>query len=179
MTELWVMIYYLPLAALLIWSFLIWDKAYIFITTLSMIAFGFTRLITEFVTGERYMFDFSNDLFVCVTLLAFVRHKKIVPWLIGAYSLMILFAYIPYAAEILTNRERAITVEVLSTFQLMLIFGGLIHGTRLFKHLLNGVGYSRYMDGNKIIKSYKKRMAARRHYRSLKNVNNSPITKDN
>ena len=61
MTQPYVIAYYLPL--LLLWSFAIVgrDKDYKFITSVSVIAFIATRLITSLPEGERIMLDFAND----------------------------------------------------------------------------------------------------------------------
>ena len=179
MTELWVMIYYIPLLVLFVYSLALRDNKYIVITTVSVIAFCITRMITEFVDGERYMFDFSNDVFVCVTFLWFIRKSKVAQWLIVTYAMMGLFSYIPYAAEILTNNERAITIEIIGKIQLLIILVGLIHGTRkLSKYNTHIAGVSPPALGDSYSKNDTTGMAKREFNRPFESGTHANLAKD-
>lgn len=182
MTELWVMIYYIPLMLLFAASVVLRDKDCIIITFVSLVAFAVTRLITETVTGERYMYDFANDLFVCVTFLWFIRGNKIARWLIITYTLMALLSYIPYAADLLSNRGRAISLEILSTLQLIIIFGGLIYGTRnrrLAEHNYDDNSGIAAMVRGSAFKRYTKKVATLRTNKTSKNGDHALLEKGN
>lgn len=142
MLQPYVMAYYIPL--FLLWSFAIAarDKDYTFITSISIIAFIATRLITFLPEGDRIMLDFANDLVVCAVLIYLPKRKtgkilktnKIIPYLVITYIAMMI-SYIFYIAEAVTNTSKTYMLEAISVIQLLLIFGGLIYGiSRHYKY---------------------------------------------
>jgi len=137
MDQPYVIAYYAPLFTLGFLSLVFNDKDFIRITFISALAFGVTRMITLVPESGRYMFDFSNDVVVCLAFLWLVRSNKFVPFLIGTYTLMWLGSYIPFALGVLTHTEHRYVLEAISVLQLLLIFGGIAHGTGPRKLLWN------------------------------------------
>jgi len=76
MDQWYVQMYYIPLFALCLLAVAVRDRDYTFITCLSVVAFVATRLVTFLPEGDRLMFDFSNDLVVCATLIFFMKRRS-------------------------------------------------------------------------------------------------------
>lgn len=128
MISIWSAIYIIPLAA--IWGISIGkqNKDYIIITSASMVAYFFTRVISEKVTGDRYFYDLANDFFVIAVMLGFIGVKRpIVILLMATYASIIFFAYIPYSEGLIVVKDSFIIVEVIGKIQLILLIIGIYH----------------------------------------------------
>lgn len=98
------------------------------ISSILLVAFLGTRLITEFVTGDRFMFDMANDLVATILLLIFVRNSFAARGIILLYALMTACAYIPSTLGYLSIHTHHIIVDVFAFIQIFILFGGIING---------------------------------------------------
>jgi len=108
-------------------------------SSILLLAFLGTRLITEFVTGSRFMFDMSNDLVAVILLLIFVKDSLVARGVIAMYAFMTIFAYIPSTIGYMPIHTHHIIVDALAFIQLIILFGGIIHGYAIFYRQNDGV----------------------------------------
>jgi len=174
MTQTYVMAYYIPLLFLWIFAIAAHNKDYVFITNVSVVAFVVTRLITYLPEGDRIMLDFANDFVVCLSLIYLQRNNgilkknRVVPFLILTYIAMML-SYIFYISGIVENTIKTYMLEAISIVQLLLIFGGIIHGIGYsniinnFQHSINNISYRINMFRGIFNTRYKKGMVRQKN----------------
>ena len=112
------------------------------VSSILLIAFSGTRVISEFVDGDRFMFDMSNDLVASLLLLYFVRESIVARAVILFYALMTTFAYIPSTLGYMPIHLHHILVDILAFIQIFFVFGGIIYGYRTTKPFTNPRGKS-------------------------------------
>jgi len=110
--------------------------------TSSILLFAFlgTRLITEFASGPRFLFDMSNDLVAVILLLIFVKDSLVARGIITMYAFMTTFAYIPSTLGYMPIHMHHIIVDALAFIQIFILFGGIIHGYRNYNRQNDAVG---------------------------------------
>lgn len=187
MTQPYVMAYYIPLFILWLYALSTKNKDYAFITSVIVVAFAATRLITFLPEAERIMLDFANDLAVCAALIYFQKKKasqeknKVIPFLIITYIGMMI-CYILNIADIVTHTGKMYMLEAISVVQLLLIFGGMIHGTRRHsnntKHISDIVGHSGAMHRDKMDERHKKDVERKKSNVPFKSGDHASLAED-
>lgn len=174
MTQAYVMAYYIPLLLLWLFARAAYNKDYTFITNVSVVAFVVTRLITYLPEGDRIMLDFANDFVVCLSLIylqrknGILKKNRVVPFLILTYIAMML-SYILYISGVVENSIKTYMLEAISVVQLLLIFGGIIHGIGYsniinnLQHSINNISYRFNMFRGIFNARYKKGMARQKN----------------
>lgn len=104
------------------------QKTYVKISSIILLAFCGTRLITEFAEGNRFMYDMSNDLAAVVLLLIFTKESMVAKTIILLYALMTAFAYIPSTITGLILHTHFVIIDILAYIQIFFIYGGMAHG---------------------------------------------------
>lgn len=174
MTQTYVMAYYIPLLLLWLFAMAAHNKDYTFITNVSVVAFVATRLITYLPEGPRIMADFTNDFVVCLSLIYLQRKNgvlnknRVIPFLILTYIAMMI-SYIFYISGLVGNTSKTYMLEAISLVQLLLIFGGIIHGIgysniiNYLQHSINSINHSFSMVRSIFRNRNKKGMARERN----------------
>lgn len=118
------------------------------ISSILLVAFLGTRLITEFVSAPRFMFDMSNDLAAVVLLVIFVKHSLVARGVMAMYAFMTTFAYIPSTLGYMPIHLHHIIVDMLAFVQIFILFGGIIHGYRNSNRQSDRMGVLAHGGGN-------------------------------
>ena len=188
MTQTYVMFYYIPLLALWLFAWAAHNKDYTFITNVSVVAFVVTRLITYLPEGDRIMLDFANDFVVCLSLIylqrknGILRKNRVIPFLILTYIAMMI-SYILYISGVVVHETKTYMLEAFSLVQLLLIFGGIIHGIGYsniinnLQHSFNSISHSINMVRGIFSARHKKGMARKRNNITSEDGNSQPMEK--
>lgn len=116
------------------------DKKNALVSATLLIAFGFTRLITESGVQERQYLDFINDLWVCAVLATMWKHPP-VKVILCLYAVMAALVYVLETLQLFTFLELTkayhIVLELLALTQLLVLIGYTHHGNRRRDKRLN------------------------------------------
>lgn len=128
MISLWSALYLVPLAVIMGITIGRKDRDYIIITSASAVAYIFTRIISEKVSGDRYFWDLANDFMVIGVMIGFLGIKRpVVLALMATYAAMIYFSYIPYSEGLLTKKGNFINNEIIGKIQLIILLLGVYY----------------------------------------------------
>jgi hypothetical protein len=145
--DYWSLLYLVLLVMAFIPSIFLKDKTYLLISSVLLLGFALTRVITEFTTGPRFMFDMSNDLFIVVLLLVFTKKSLVSRGIIACYALMTLFGYIPSIMGYISIHTNHIFVDIFAFIQIVILFWGINNGYRKSKSINSRVDVNPYVFG--------------------------------